>query len=140
MKRIALLFAALTMLATSGCDAAPDIVTPQEPQVVTGAWTGRSFLGRFELVLAQDAGGRVSGSGWVRSGFRIIPFAVEGANAFPNVSLALEFGPEGFADPRIGAELVIFLAEFDASRDALGIVGRLNGGFLLESPLRLERD
>jgi hypothetical protein len=140
MNRRLLIIPALSTLLTAGCDGRLNVVTPDEPQVATGHWTGRNFLGRFEVVLAEDPGGRVIGSGSIRSGLNVIAFSVEGANAFPDVSLTLEFGGEALLDPRIGAEFVSYLAEFDASAQQLGLAGRLNGGFLQENALRLERN
>jgi hypothetical protein len=123
-----------------GCEGAAAVVIPDTPQVVTGTWTGISALGRLEMVLAEDAGGRVTGSGFIRAGARNIAFDVTGANAFPDVALSLRFGGEAIIDPQIGAELVSYRAQFHASDSAISLVGQLNGGFLRDVVLRATRN
>jgi hypothetical protein len=140
MIRIAALSATLLLPLALGCADPFTVVTPTTPQTTTGAWTGHTVLGRLEMVLAEEAGGRISGGGFIRAGFRTIAFEVAGANAFPDVALSLRFGGGAVFDPQIGTELVSYRAEFDASRAALSLFGRLQGGHFRDMVLRVERN
>lgn len=142
MKRAALLALALVLVPLAGCDGELDITTPSVPQLVTGEWEGATSVGFVEMVLAEDVGGRISGAGTLRRANDSFAFEVTGANAFPDVSLTLKFGPEAVrADTLIGAQFVNYEAEFDEEDDGdIDLVGFLNGGSLRNVPLRLDRD
>ena len=145
MKYASLLPAAALVLAL-GCDDF-DVVNPDEPTLVTGTWEGTTVVGHFEMALTEDFDGSVTGSGFIRTGnlrgglrsIRTIAFDVTGANVFPDVSISLHFR-ETLGDTIIGANLVNYSAEFDVSDGELALVGRLNGGFLRDIVLRIERD
>ena len=133
----------LGLVLLLGCDGL-DVVTPDEPQLATGTWVGGTVIGRLEMVLVEDVDGAVTGSGFIRTGgfreeIRTIAFDVTGANVFPDVALSFHFR-EVFEHPAVGANLVNYTAEFDASDGELALLGRLNGGALLNAILRVEKD
>ena len=141
--KYASLLSALALVLALGCDDL-DVVTPDEPQLATGSWEGGTVIGRLEMVLAEDVDGSITGSGFIRTGglrepFRTIAFDVTGANVFPDVALSLHFR-ETFVDSIVGASLVNYTAEFDASDVELALLGRLNGGVLRDAIMRVERE
>lgn len=160
MKGKALLVLASAALLGAGCGG-DGVAEPVPYTQLTGTWSGaaqlRSTLGtgpgtvpggnggtvRVELVLREDAGGRVAGAGafsQARSGGTLAGrdttvtrvFQVEGVNAFPGVALTLRSGGGAQNAP----DLVLLDAEF-ATRGALE--GRLRGGGF-DARLRIRRD
>jgi hypothetical protein len=141
--KYASLLSALALVLSLGCDDV-DVVTPDTPQLATGSWEGGTVSGFLQMVLVEDLEGEITGSGFFRTGglrrdMRTIAFDVTGANVFPDVSLSLQFH-EVSADSILGAQLVNYTAEFDASDDELSLFGRLNGGTLRDAVLRIKRE
>lgn len=157
MRACSLLILALSCLPLAGCDSDRGITTPNLPQITTGDWQGSVPLVRFDrddlprrrqlssfstgvisVVLAEDASGEITGAGFLRQVDVSYAFEVTGANFFPDVSLTFRFGPEALLNPSLGTELINFVGQFDQDDDGrIDLVGVLNGGPLLNAPLRL---
>ena len=153
MKSAVALVFSLFLLPLAGCGD-EELVRPTEPQEVTGFWAGElrvdsagAGLGfgttqTFEILLAEDEGGTITGAGTIlrtRTGERTEAttsraFQAEGTNVFPEIFLTLRFSdPAGVGT---GVTFVNYRAEF-LSEDVLS--GRLNGAGFSEVRLRIRR-
>jgi hypothetical protein len=139
LRHRSLLLVAVAALIFTACDGV-SIVTPgpwPEGFVLDGLWQGDVGNGRFEITLAEDAAGSVSGIGvWIRP-HDSLAFRVDGIVSVDAGVVTLLFDLSSFAAaPGSPAVLIHYRAAPWGRHD---LRGRLNGGGFDDVDLNLRR-